>query len=91
MLIEAVQTMAPRYLTNERVKKIQSLLPEFKSRVNVGLYEPVKKENVEWLHKTFDELVLDITSGKPAAAAAPGAAPAATPGAVPVATPVQTK
>ena len=42
------------------MQKIVSLLPDIKTRVNVGLHEPVKEEDVKWLHETFDGLVTEI-------------------------------
>lgn len=91
MLQEALDEMAPKYKIDERLKKIMDLLPEIKKRVSVGFHEPVKKEDVEWLHKTFDELVMEITTGKAAAGAPAAAATPATPGSVPSAIPVPPK
>jgi hypothetical protein len=91
MLSDALGEMKPEYKIDERMKKIMSLLPEIKKRVSVGFHEPVKKEDVEWLHKTFDELVIEITTGKAGSGAPAAAATPAAPGAVPVATPVQPK
>ncbi len=52
--------LPPAYLSDPLVTKINGLLPEIKKRVNVGLHEPVKQEDVKWLNDTFDKLVLEI-------------------------------
>lgn len=74
MLLEEVQGLPPKYLSDPMVGKILAALPEIKNRVNVGLYDPVKEENVKWLHQTFDELVKMIAP-KGAGDSAPAAVP----------------
>lgn len=76
MIIDEMQALPPDFLGNPMVKKVLDVLPEIKTRVNVGLREPVKEENVKWLHETFDSLVLMMT--KPPADGT-GAVPAAIP------------
>lgn len=80
MILDEMQALPPDYLGDPMVKKILDVLPEIKAKVNVGLREPVKEENVKWLHETFDSLVLNVT-----------APPAGTSGAVPAAIPVKGK
>ena len=53
--------LAPTYLNDPLVMKISSLLPDIKKRVSVGFHEPVKEEDVKWLHETFGGLVTEIT------------------------------
>ena len=68
-LIERNVGELPQPYTNDQlVVKIKKLLPEIRKRVNVGFHEPVKQEDVQWLHSTFDSLVMEITTGSPAAA-----------------------
>jgi hypothetical protein len=59
--------LPPALLTDPLVTKISNALPEIKRRVNVGLHEPVKQEDVKWLHTTFQSLVEQIApQGAPA-------------------------
>lgn len=53
--------LPPAYLSDPLVMKITGLLPEIKKRVNVGFHDPVKLEDVKWLHSTFNSLVMEIT------------------------------
>ncbi len=55
-----MEELPPIYLNDPLVTKITNLLPEIKKRVNVGLNEPVKLEDVKWLHETFSKLVLEV-------------------------------
>lgn len=73
MLKEEMDQLPPEYLNNVLVAKILGLLPQIKERVNVSLYAPVKEEDVDWLHKTFDDVVTQIA---PLPAKAGAAAPA---------------
>jgi hypothetical protein len=66
MIQEALEEVAPSCRNDERMKEITGRLPEIKKRVTVGFQEAVKKEDVEWLHKTFDDLVIEVTTGKAA-------------------------
>jgi hypothetical protein len=69
-----MEELPPAYLSDPLVAKITGLLPEIKKRVNVGLHDPVKEEDVKWLHETFDGLIKELSpkggSGKAAPAAA---------------------
>ena len=51
------------YINDPIVVKISGLLPEIRKRVNVGFHDPVKQDDVQWLFKTFDSLVVEITAG----------------------------
>lgn len=63
--------LPPAYLTDPLVIKISSVLPEVRKRVAVGLHDPVKQEDVKWLHTTFEALVDQIAPrGRPGKAAA---------------------
>lgn len=93
MVKENMDDLPPAYLSDPMIMKIDKLLPEIRQRVNVGLHDPVKKEDVDWLYKTFNDLVMEIApdggakkAGAKAAPAVPKAAPAAT--AIPKAMPV---
>jgi hypothetical protein len=55
-----MEELPPIYLNDPLVTKITNLLPEIKKRVNVGLHDPVKPEDVKWLHETFGKLVLEV-------------------------------
>ncbi len=70
-----VQELPPAILADPVVAKIAKLLPEIKTKVNVGLHEPVKQEDVKWLYQTFNDLVLEIAP-EGAKVPAEGAAPA---------------
>jgi hypothetical protein len=74
MLLEEVQALPSKYIGDPMLGKVLAALPEIKNRVNVGLYDPVKEENVKWLHQTFDELVKMIAP-KGAGDSAPAAVP----------------
>lgn len=55
-----MEELPPKYLNDPLVLKVTNLLPEIKKRVNVGLHDPVKEEDVKWLHETFSQLVTEI-------------------------------
>lgn len=67
LMEEEMAALPPAYQNDEFVKKVMAFLPEAKRRVNVGMRDPVKKEDVEWLHQQFDALVTEIAPNpKPA-------------------------
>jgi len=60
MIRENMEQLAPVYLNDPLVAEIIKELPEIYQRVNVGLKEPVKQEDVRWLHNNFETLVAKI-------------------------------
>lgn len=76
MIRENMEKLAPVYLNDPLVAEIIKELPEIRSRVDVGLQEAVKHEDVKWLHLKFDELVtLVMTPDPPPPPPAPTEAP----------------
>jgi hypothetical protein len=74
LIKENMDALPSNYLSDPLVSKIDGLLPEIKKRVNVGLHDPVKPEDVKWLNQTFEGLVLEIApQGAKGAAGAPAA------------------
>ncbi len=51
-----------KYQSEPVVTKLNKALPDIRKRVAVGFHDPVKQEEVKWLHTTFDGLVQDITT-----------------------------
>ncbi len=62
IIIASLDTLDPKYVNDPLVADIRKALPEIRKRVDVGLKAPVKQEDVKWLHKTFDEFVVRITT-----------------------------
>jgi hypothetical protein len=88
LIKENMDALPPAYLSDPLVTKIDGLLPEIKKRVNVGLHDPVKPEDVKWLNETFNSLVLEIApvgaaGAKPDVKAPAGSTPKPAPGAKP--------
>lgn len=54
--------LPPKYMNDALVTKIMKALPDIRKRVAVGFHDPVKQEDVKWLHTTFDGLVQEITA-----------------------------
>jgi hypothetical protein len=59
-----MDALPPKYISQPIVSKINGLLPEIRKRVAVGFRDPVKEADVKWLHETFNDLVLEITTGQ---------------------------
>ncbi len=60
LLKKNVDELPPEMLKDPVVRDIQKDLPEIRKRVAVGFHDPVKIEDVKWLHKTFDGYILRI-------------------------------
>jgi hypothetical protein len=65
LIRENLEKVAPVYLREPVVAQIIRELPDIREKVNVGLKEPVKHENVKWLHLKFDELVTLVMTPDP--------------------------
>ena len=65
MIRENLEKVAPVYLNDPVVAQIIRELPDIREKVNVGLKEPVKHENVKWLHLKFEELVTLVMTPDP--------------------------
>ena len=63
LLQENLAGVDPAYLNDELVGKILKALPEIRRLVDVGLNDPVKREDVRKLHSIFDGFVEDIMTG----------------------------
>lgn len=68
------------YKKDPIVKAIQDILPEVRKKLNVDLYAPIPKEDVQWLQTQFQGLVGKIVGG---AGSATAPAPATTPATAP--------
>ncbi len=55
-----VDDLPPEILKDPLIQDIAKQLPEIRKRVAVGFHDPVKLEDVKWLHQTFNGFVMRI-------------------------------
>ena len=60
ILNDEVKAMKPDYLKKPLVQEMLKFMPEVHKRVDVDLYDPVPKPDVEWLHENFSKIIESV-------------------------------